>query len=219
LEGMERLAEMATNDGKTNVGFVSNLLIGNVEACADTLIKTKRLPEAALFVRTYLPSRIDEVVALWKEDLASVSETAAQALASPGENPDMFPDLDIGKQVEQTFLKQRDSTRSKGMPASDYLTSKDDLDLNLIELIKSRSRPPGEAKAPEPDEGPNAEDEAAAAIAAKAETARQAAEEEAAKAEEVRIAAEQKLAEEEAAKSAAATTAAAPAENDFGDDW
>lgn len=101
LAGMERLAELAGSGNKTNIAFVANLLTGNVEACADLLIATKRLPEAAFFVRTYLPSKIDEVVELWKKDLASTSESAANALANPSKNPDRFPDMDIALQVEQ----------------------------------------------------------------------------------------------------------------------
>jgi len=156
LAGMERLAELASSNGKTNVGFVAHFVTGNVEACAQLLIDTKRLPEAAMFARTYIPSKIDEIVALWKEDLTAVSEAAAEALAMPSANPDMFPDLDIGLQVEQMFLSQRDSVKAVGMPANDYITAKDDLDLNLIELIKSRqglgsaSPDRGETKEPDP---------------------------------------------------------------------
>ena len=224
LAGMERLAVLATENGRTNVAFVANLLTGNVEACADLLVATNRLPEAALFVRTYLPSRIEEVVTLWKKDLASVSETAAQALASPSGNPELFPDLEIGLQVEQMFLAQRDATRATGMPAKDYPTAKDDLDLNLIQLIKSRTQPQSaesESKTPDPADD---DAEAAAGAEAEAEAARRAAEEEAARvaAEEAaaaEAAAAEKAAAEAAAAEAAAAEAAAAEADDFGDDW
>jgi coatomer subunit beta' len=150
LSGMETLAEAAAKHGKTNVAFVAHILTGNVEACADLLVSTKRLPEAAMFVRTYLPSKIDEIVALWKEDLSKVSEAAADALASPQVNPDLFPDLDIGLQVEQMFLAQRSASKGTGMPSTEYLMAKDDLDLNLIQLIKQRQGDSGESKEPEP---------------------------------------------------------------------
>lgn len=150
LAGMESLAEAAAKHGKTNVAFVAHILTGNVEACADLLVSTKRLPEAAMFVRTYLPSKIDEIVALWKEDLSKVSEAAADALASPQVNPDLFPDLDIGLQVEQMFLAQRSASKGTGMPSTEYLMAKDDLDLNLIQLIKQRQGDSGESKEPEP---------------------------------------------------------------------
>jgi coatomer subunit beta' len=216
--GMERLAVAAATHGKTNVAFVAYLLTGNVEACTDLLISTKRLPEAAMFVRTYLPSRIDAIVALWKQDLSTVSATAAESLASPSSNPALFPDMDIALQVEQMFLAQRDATKGVGMPGTEYLTAKDDLDLNLIHLIKARQGgggAEGETKEADPtDDGgayaASAEMEAAAA----AEAERIALAEAAAAAEAEKIAAE----EAAAAEAAEAAAAAAPSD-DFGDDW
>ena len=73
LEGMERLGEKAAASGRINIAFTSFLLTGQVEKCADLLISTKRLPEAAFFARTYVPSRVEEIVAMWKEDLKNVS--------------------------------------------------------------------------------------------------------------------------------------------------
>jgi coatomer subunit beta' len=227
LEGIETLATLATASGKTNVAFVANFLSGNVEACVDLLINTKRLPEAAFFVRTYLPSRIDEIVTLWKEDLATVSESAAKALAKPSENPAQFPDIDIAVQVEKMFLAQRDQSKITGIPASDYLTAKDDLELNLIALIKSKSQPqapPADDMHVDKDDGDSAEaDEAARnAVAAAGEEAIRhaaAAAEALAKSEEVaKIRAEQEL----AATVASAAMAIPPTEdsgNDFGEDW
>eukprot|EP00934_Nitzschia_sp_Nitz4_P000205 Nitzschia sp. Nitz4//scaffold116_size91068//49637//54838//NITZ4_004959-RA/size91068-snap-gene-0.7-mRNA-1//1//CDS//3329533581//205//frame0 len=220
LAGMERLAEAATKNGKTNVGFVAYLLTGNVEKCAEILVSTKRLPEAALFARTYLPSKMDEIVTLWKADLATVSETAAQALATPSANPEFFPDMPIALQVEQMFLAQRDSVKAVGLSAMEYPTAKDDLDLNLIQLIKARQGG-GETKEEEPTEdvAMGGADDAAAAAAA--EAAQREAEELAARqAAEAEAAAQ--AAAEQAAAEAAAAEAAAQAEaddDDFGDDW
>jgi len=235
LAGMERLAEAASKHGKTNVSFVAYLLTGNVEACTELLVSTKRLPEAAMFVRTYLPSKIDEIVTLWKKDLSSVSETAAEALASPASNPVLFPDLDIGLQVEQMFLAQRDATKTTGISGVEYLTAKDDLELNLIELIKARQGG-GEANVSNSaDESELMAEEAAVARgvaeaeaeqiiaqeAAAAEAARIADESAAeAAAEAERLAAEAKAAEALEAEKLAAESAAAEVPNDdFGDDW
>jgi coatomer subunit beta' len=226
LSGMEKLAKLAADSGKTNVAFVSYFLTGNVEACTELLIATKRLPEAAFFVRTYLPSRIDEVVNIWKKDLATVSETAAKALATPSQNASLFPDLDIALQVEKMFLGQRDSTKDSGIPASEYLTAKDDIDLNLIELIKSRSQPQhassgsgggGEEKVPDPAD----DDDDGGAAAAAAEEARLAEEQARAEAEALAARQAQEEAEARAAAEAAAQAAAAveSSGNDFEDDW
>jgi coatomer subunit beta' len=192
-------------------------LTANVEACVDLLISTKRLPEAAFFVHTFLPSRIDEVVALWKQDLSSVSESAASALAAPTENPDLFPEIDIALQVEKMFLGQRDATKG--------------LDLNLIALIKSRSPPQAppeaESKVPEPEDAEfeDAEDEARKAAEAEAQMAAEAETQTAAEAEaQMTAEAEAQMAAEEAAKKAkeeqaAAEAAAVVESDDFGDEW
>lgn len=221
MDGMDKLAKLAADNGRTNVAFVAYLVTGNVEACTDLLIATHRLPEAAFFVRTYLPSRIEEVVALWKKDLASVSETAAKALASPSENKEMFPDLDIALQVEQMFLSQRTQTKGTGIPASDYPTAKDDLNLDLIALIKQQNQPQ-----PTPEEIAAAEEAKQAEVERQAaDTAAMAAAEEQAKAEAEAAAAEAAAAEAEAAAAAAEAEATPEPEkmqdsmNEFADDW
>ena len=100
------------------------------------------------------------------------------------------------------FLAQRDATKATGMPASEYLTAKDDLELNLIALIKAHRQGgggDGEEKTPDPADEPMEEaNEYDAEAAAAEETARFAAEEEAA-----RIASEAATAEEAAAEEAA----------------
>ena len=224
LTGMERLAKLAAEGGKTNVAFMCYFLTSNVEACADLLIATNRLPEAAFFVRTYLPSRIDEVVELWKKDLAKVSESASEALAAPSSNKNMFADVDIALQVEKMFIAQRDQTAGAGLPASDYLKAKDDLDLNLIALIKSKmgggGAPPPPAEEKNDPEADFEAEKAAAEAAAKEEAMRIQAEQEAA----------QKAAEAEAARLQAEQAAANEVNdfddavqeeetNDFEDDW
>jgi coatomer subunit beta' len=213
MDGMGKLAKLAADNGRTNVAFVAYMMTGSVEECADLLIATRRLPEAAFFVRTYLPSRIDEVVTLWKKDLASVSETASKALAMPSENKEMFPDMDIALQVEQMFLNQRAQTKGAGIPATDYPTAKDDLNLDLIDLIKRQNQPQ-----PSPDDLAAAE-EAKAAEAARLEAEAAAEEQAKAEAEAAAAAAE---AEAEAAAAAAEAEAAETMQesgNDFADDW
>lgn len=140
LNGMDRLAKASEADGKTNIAFSAYLLSGNVEACANILVATNRLPEAAFFARTYLPSRVDEIVSLWKADLANISESAAEALANPTDQKNLFPDFDIAVQVEKMFLAQREASKASGIPSSDFPSAKGDLELNLIDLIKSRSQ-------------------------------------------------------------------------------
>ena len=44
----------------------------------ELLTATDRLPEAALFARTYIPSLLPGVVAAWKEQLAKVGQFIAE---------------------------------------------------------------------------------------------------------------------------------------------
>jgi coatomer subunit beta' len=213
--GMERLAKLATAGNKTNVAFVANILTGNIEACAELLIATKRLPEAAFFVRTYMPSKIDEVVALWKKDLSTVSESAANSLARPQEHKELFPDMDIALQVEAMFISQRDAAKASGIPAVDYMTAKDDLDLNLIGLLKGHMNP----QPPQAEESKVAEDDGIAQAEAEAAARAAALEAQSAAEEAARIAEEERMA---AAAARAAAEAAAKEEepsDGFGDDW
>ena len=55
---MEKLSELSAKENQSNIGFLTNFLLGRLEVCLEILIKTGRLPEAAFFARTYLPSQI-----------------------------------------------------------------------------------------------------------------------------------------------------------------
>ena len=47
------------------------------------MLDSNRIPEAAFFARTYLPSEISRIVELWREQLSKVNERAGQSLADP----------------------------------------------------------------------------------------------------------------------------------------
>lgn len=57
------------------------------------LVRSKRIPEAALFAKTYCPSRIPEIVELWKESLRKSHPVVAQKIANPLDFPEEFGDL------------------------------------------------------------------------------------------------------------------------------
>ena len=46
-----------------------------VEECLELLISTGRIPEATFFARTYAPSQVSRVLALWRDDLKQVRHT------------------------------------------------------------------------------------------------------------------------------------------------
>ncbi|KAG5179548.1 coatomer WD associated region-domain-containing protein [Tribonema minus] len=142
--GLAALAADAAKAGKTNVGFLALFLLGRLEECLELLVKAGRLPEAAFMARTYLPSEMPRLVELWKKDLQSVSVKAAEALADPSQYPNLFEDLDVALRVEQMFKAQR----GRPIPAAQWPQAKDQLDMDLIALVKAGGG--GAAAAPGP---------------------------------------------------------------------
>lgn len=69
---VQKLGDTAVDSGKNNIAFMANFILGNVEECLNILVKTNRLPEAAFFARTYLPSEISRILPLWKTELVIV---------------------------------------------------------------------------------------------------------------------------------------------------
>jgi len=115
-EMVAKLGETATQSGKNNVAFLSHFLLGDLEKCLDVLIESGRLPEAAFFARTYLPSQISRVLPQWKDQLTKVSEKAGQSLADPNEYKNLFSNFNQTLEAEQMLAKER----KRKMPASMY---------------------------------------------------------------------------------------------------
>ncbi len=133
--GMEKLAETAKSAGRTNIAFLGLLLCGKLDDCVNLLIDCGRIPEAALFARTYVPSSIPSLMGKWKDEIKKASEQVADSLADPADYPDLFPDLDLARLVEAHW---RQSSKSK-RPASDWSTAFDELSLDLIQQMKDSS--------------------------------------------------------------------------------
>lgn len=104
----ERL--LSEQRGQNNLAFASLFQIGDANACVDLLAKTQRMPEAALFARTYtpryvivmcssirttvlmgFPSKIPEIVDAWRSELRGKGRAKlASAIASPTEHESLF---------------------------------------------------------------------------------------------------------------------------------
>jgi len=130
LSGMNTLAQMAIKKGKNNIAFMCYLLTRQVSKCLDLLCETGRIPEAAFFARTYLPSEIPRIVKLWRRDLQTVNEKAAESLADPTEYENLFPDLHWALQAEEHF-------KQEVRPAAVYPEILDEIDRDLIKELKS----------------------------------------------------------------------------------
>lgn len=130
---VQNLGEMALGENKTNIAFLSFLLRGDLDKCLEILIDTNRLPEAAFFARSYLPSKISYVVEKWREQLTAVNEKAGQSIADPQSYPNLFPGLSELFKVEQ-FLQ---TERKNLPPASLAATIKPNSERNVLEELKS----------------------------------------------------------------------------------
>jgi len=134
-QGLEKLAKLAQEKGKNNVAFLCYFSLKKIDDCIKLLCDTNRVPEAAFLARTYLPSRVSDIVKLWREDLKTVNERAAEALADPMEYENLFPDLQFALKAEQYFKQNTAPLVS----AHHYSEFKNNLERDLIEEVKSLS--------------------------------------------------------------------------------
>jgi coatomer subunit beta' len=92
--GLERLAKLAQEKGSNNIAFAAFLQLGDSASCISLLSQTGRLPEAALFARSYKPDLIPEVVTKWKGELESGGKgKLAETIGTSTEDRDLFGEL------------------------------------------------------------------------------------------------------------------------------
>ncbi|CAD6336442.1 unnamed protein product [Miscanthus lutarioriparius] len=132
-EGITKLASMAKELGKNNVAFLCLFMLGKLEECLQLLVDSNRIPEAALMARSYLPSKVSDIVSIWKKDLQKVNSKAAESLADPAEYPNLFEDWQIALNVEATIAPKR----GVYPPAEEYMTYAERSNESLVEVFKS----------------------------------------------------------------------------------
>ncbi|KAI8544408.1 hypothetical protein RHMOL_Rhmol08G0294200 [Rhododendron molle] len=132
-EGLLELASLAKENGKNNVAFLCLFMLGKLEECIQLLIDSNRIPEAALMARSYLPSKVSEIVAIWRKDLNKVNPKAAESLADPEEYPNLFEDWQVALAVESKVAE----TRGFYPPAAEYVNSADRSHITLLEAFQN----------------------------------------------------------------------------------
>lgn len=133
---VEKLGKSAEAKGINNVAFLSYFILGDTEKALQVLIDTNRLPEAAFYARTYLPSQVSRIIKLWKESItAKSSEKSAQALADPTEYENLFPGFDEALRAEQ-FLKTQKASQPRPK-ARDYPTVTLTQERNVLEEMRA----------------------------------------------------------------------------------
>lgn len=132
---VQKLGDLAKEKNINNISFLSNFILGDKHKALENLIQTDRLPEAAFFARTYLPSQVARVISLWKESvtLKTKNEKAAQALADPFEYENLFPDFAKSLAAEKYYKENyEDRPRPK---ANEYLNQIPNIERNLLDEI------------------------------------------------------------------------------------
>lgn len=123
-EMIRSLGEGSIAQGRHNISFLSMFLLGDLDSCLEILINTNRLPEAAFFARTYIPSKISYVVQQWRNELAKVNEKAGQSLADPEQYENLFPGLSETLKAEQYLLKEKSSIPARAAKSVSLTESK-----------------------------------------------------------------------------------------------
>ncbi|MCO5594209.1 hypothetical protein L7F22_048234 [Adiantum nelumboides] len=131
--GMKKLASLAQGKGKINVAFVCLFMLGQLEECLQLLVDSNRIPEAAFMARAYLPSKVSEIVKLWRNDLKEINQKAAESLADPQEYPNLFPDWQWALEAEARMKPLRESL----LPANEYMNHSGRTKMNIIEEMKA----------------------------------------------------------------------------------
>ena len=86
--GLRALAEAAQRSGQLNVAFLALYLAGDAVACLNLLQEEGKLPEAAFFSLSYVPSQAHAAFTLWREKLRAEKHIAAELLADPAISAD-----------------------------------------------------------------------------------------------------------------------------------
>jgi len=153
---VDQLAKNAAAEGKINIAFLSHFIGGDKNGCLKMLVDAGRLPEASFFARTYVPSQVSSIVAIWKEQLEvhKGNKKAADSLADPAKYDNLFPGLADSLKGELYLEKTR-----KVLPASQYPFSVRPENRNVVEEMVGFAEPQvGELEEEESTEPAQAED-------------------------------------------------------------
>ncbi|XP_063837636.1 coatomer subunit beta' isoform X1 [Ostrinia nubilalis] len=89
---LEEVARTAAAQGDDNVAFLALFTLNNLQACLDMLIARDKMPEAAFFSRSYLPSQTSNVVKMWRDKVSATNKKSGQSLADPLQYENLFPE-------------------------------------------------------------------------------------------------------------------------------
>ena len=152
---IEELAIKAKDQCLYNIAFTCFYQLNNLKECVEILIVTKRYPEAATFCRTYLPSRINEVLDLWNKQLEEEDKNNRISLKIINPLTSQEAELQKSEALNSEFYSK--VNHSKTTP-SDFERFEKFLDYDTFKDIKSGKKVDIE-EIIKPDEEENEEEE------------------------------------------------------------
>ncbi|CAN8072036.1 unnamed protein product [Agarophyton chilense] len=135
-KSMIGLVDKASTAHKMNVAFLSAFMCGELEKCLDILLKSGRIPEAAIFARTYIPSRMTPIVDMWRTELRkSGNVRIADALADPTAHPHMFPGIEDSFEGEKAAKLM--ASKREGKLGTAFSDHRHEASMELAELLQA----------------------------------------------------------------------------------
>ncbi len=77
---LKELGEESKKMGLFNIAFSSFFQLNDIENCYNLLIESKRFPEAAVFCRTYCPSKLNDIIELWNNDINELDKNSRMSI-------------------------------------------------------------------------------------------------------------------------------------------
>jgi len=77
---LKELGEESKKIGLFNISFTSFFILNDIDNCYNLLIESKRFPEASIFCRTYYPSKLNEVIDLWNNEINEIDKNSRMTI-------------------------------------------------------------------------------------------------------------------------------------------
>lgn len=146
------------------MAFLALYLAGDAVACLNLLQEEGKLPEAAFFSLSYVPSQAHAAFTLWREKLRAEKHIAAELLADPAQYGSFFAGLEKALALEKAleplrrmnvaaeeYSKYCEMIEGEGLHLKDLRVVKEDEDSEEEEKVET-SNPEEEAEEPNEEE-------------------------------------------------------------------
>ena len=111
-QGLQQVAQAAEEKMDFAIAFNAFYLGGNVAKCIELLSLSDSPIEAALMAKSFMPSVLPDKMSAWKSKLNAMKHKAADVLASPFENAELFPGFEQSLSQESKSVPKQISPKT-----------------------------------------------------------------------------------------------------------